>query len=313
MFVIFEVLDAAVSSAFYPTAIILGMEWATTRRRVAVICLIISLYPMGQVVTGLVASYTHDFRLLLRIISLPGFLFISYIWICPESIRWLLVQKKYDEAMSILHKAARINNKKLSQKTLDIVANLCDNRPKAVNSTLPEDASKQELIESPLRVVFKSSVLRNRTFICAFCWVAATFVTYGVSIASISLKGDKYTNFIVVSLGAMPGILLTFIMLSLVSRRWNICVSLFITGFSIIGSKIISDTSPTISLILFFAGKCFIHHSFTSLYVYTSELWPTNVRHSLMGLCSMVGRIGSITAPLTPLLVRIKLIRHSQK
>lgn len=37
--------------------------------------------------------------------------------------------------------------------------------------------------------------------------------------------------------------------------------------------------------------------------MYTSELWPTNIRHSMMGFCSTIGRIGAALAPMAPLLV----------
>lgn len=43
----------------------------------------------------------------------------------------------------------------------------------------------------------------------------------------------------------------------------------------------------------------------TSIYVYTAELYPTKYRHSLFAFSSMMGRIGSILAPLTPALVSI--------
>ncbi|CAF4852392.1 unnamed protein product [Pieris macdunnoughi] len=55
-------------------------------------------------------------------------------------------------------------------------------------------------------------------------------------------------------------------------------------------------------LVVYLAGKFGISLVFTSLYLYTSELYPTEFRHSLLGFSSMVGRIGSICAPLTPLL-----------
>lgn len=58
----------------------------------------------------------------------------------------------------------------------------------------------------------------------------------------------------------------------------------------------------TLGLILFLFGKFGISAVFTSLYIYTSELYPTQFRHTLLGFSSMVGRIGSITAPLTPAL-----------
>lgn len=52
-------------------------------------------------------------------------------------------------------------------------------------------------------------------------------------------------------------------------------------------------------------GKFGITVSYTVLYVLTAELFPTNVRHSLFAMCSMIGRLGSVIAPQTPLLGRL--------
>lgn len=52
-----------------------------------------------------------------------------------------------------------------------------------------------------------------------------------------------------------------------------------------------------------FGAKLCISMVFASVYIYTMELFPTLVRHTLVGLCSTVGRVGCIVAPLTPLLV----------
>lgn len=56
-------------------------------------------------------------------------------------------------------------------------------------------------------------------------------------------------------------------------------------------------------LILYMGGKWCITMSFSTIYIYTAELFPTNLRHSLLGICSMTGRMGSILSPQTPLLV----------
>lgn len=45
--------------------------------------------------------------------------------------------------------------------------------------------------------------------------------------------------------------------------------------------------------------------AFATIYVYTAELFPTTLRHSLLGICSMTGRVGSILSPQTPLLVSV--------
>jgi hypothetical protein len=60
-----------------------------------------------------------------------------------------------------------------------------------------------------------------------------------------------------------------------------------------------------VRLLLFLAGKFAITISYTVMYVYNAELFPTQLRHSLLGACVMFGQIGSILAPQTPLLVRI--------
>lgn len=56
-------------------------------------------------------------------------------------------------------------------------------------------------------------------------------------------------------------------------------------------------------LALFFLGKLAITFAFNSMYVFSAELFPTRVRSSALGACSLLGRLGSILAPQTPLLV----------
>lgn len=60
-----------------------------------------------------------------------------------------------------------------------------------------------------------------------------------------------------------------------------------------------------LTTLLYLAGKVAITQAFSGIYMYTSELFPTHARHSLLGFCSTVGRVGSIVAPQMPLLVRI--------
>jgi hypothetical protein len=57
------------------------------------------------------------------------------------------------------------------------------------------------------------------------------------------------------------------------------------------------------TLALFFIGKLSITFAFNSIYVFTAELFPTATRSSALAACSLVGRLGSVLAPQTPLLV----------
>lgn len=44
-------------------------------------------------------------------------------------------------------------------------------------------------------------------------------------------------------------------------------------------------------------GKFFASASHSIIYLYTSEIFPTSIRNSCVGACSMMARIGSIIAP----------------
>lgn len=56
--------------------------------------------------------------------------------------------------------------------------------------------------------------------------------------------------------------------------------------------------------IFFIIGKMLITISFSCLYIFTIEVFPTNLRHRFFSICSVVGRIGSILTPLTPILAQ---------
>lgn len=296
-FVICEVLDAGISSAIYPAAMIMAMEMATSDRKILISCLISIPYVMGQVTTAFIASYLHNYKWLLRVIAMFGIVTIPYIWVLPESLRWLLVNQKHKEALTLVDNAARSNGINISPKSKNIIEMECANC--RTTSDEPNDvANGASFID-----ILSSCTLFTRLTICIFCWISSAFISYGISIMSVSLQGPSpYFNFMVVSFSGIPAILLTYIMMLYMRRRWAMCVSLLATGFSILASKFFSSYA-TISLMFFFLGKLFINHTFTALYMYTTEMWPTVLRHSVMGTCSMVGRVGSIAAPLAPLLV----------
>lgn len=48
---------------------------------------------------------------------------------------------------------------------------------------------------------------------------------------------------------------------------------------------------------LVLVGKLGSSGAFSTAFVYTAELFPTEIRGSAVGGCSMVGRVGSMAAP----------------
>ncbi|RVE47697.1 hypothetical protein evm_007686 [Chilo suppressalis] len=60
---------------------------------------------------------------------------------------------------------------------------------------------------------------------------------------------------------------------------------------------------PWLSISFYMAGKLMSSFYFNITYMFTSELFPTYTRNSMHALCSSLGRIGSMLAPQTPLLM----------
>lgn len=71
--------------------------------------------------------------------------------------------------------------------------------------------------------------------------------------------------------------------------------------FCIVSEFIVGSMLKTICFVI---GKLLITISFSCLYIFTIEVFPTNLRHKLFSICSVFGRIGSILTPLTPILAQ---------
>ncbi|NWY56317.1 S22AD protein, partial [Chionis minor] len=59
---------------------------------------------------------------------------------------------------------------------------------------------------------------------------------------------------------------------------------------------------PVVTTVLAVIGKFMATASFSTSYVYSAELFPTIIRQTGVGLCSMSARVAGIVAPLISLL-----------
>lgn len=305
LFILCEFLEAALGSGINVSVFILGMELIGPKQRVLGGTLISTCFSIGGVLIGTVAMLTQHYRQMIRILYAPAFLVIFYYWLIPESIRWLMVTGKRQRAVDVLLGAAKLNNVTYSKETMQKLHEQCNTIDLETKTDsdhfhkLDKDAER-----SPILDVLKSKTLLLRILNCSFCWLTNTFVFYGLSLNSVSLAGNKYSNFIVTCLVEIPGYITVYIILNKFGRRWSLCGSLLVGGLACFSTAILPHTAPPmVRLIVFLLGKCAITISFTVLYVYTAEIYPTNIRNRLMSTCSMIGRIGSMLAPQTPLLV----------
>lgn len=266
-------------------------------------------HPVGEIIFGFLASYCHDFRLLLRIFYTPGLFLFVYFWLVPESIRWLLVTGRVDRAIKILKRIARVNKKHLSSKSIDMLTSKYTdvNAVSAAKNSINSGKSthhKHSIFRS-FGTVLKSKTLALRLLICCYQWAACCFCYYGLNLSSTLIPGaDRYVGFLFVVSAEIPGILLQIPLLKRFKRRILLFSTLFIAATCIVATSLVPEQHSAVVLIFFIVGKAAITLAFALVYVVTSEMWPTNLRTSIMNTCSMIGRVGSMISPLTVFLVR---------
>lgn len=295
---VLEFIHASAAAVMYPATFVLSIEWAGIKDRAIVSAVAIMGYPIGVALSGLIAAYTRNFRIILRSTFGSGFIFIGLLLLSSESMRWLFVTGKEKRLRRVLERVEKFNGCKLSQKMDEVVSHRCG----AVKND-KELSNDEKVNDCSLKDVFKSKLLMARLLISAFCWITGTYLTYGVSIVSVSLYGNKYVNFIAVGLGAIPASCILMFVLKYIGRRTCMSVGYLLASVAIVASRFVPEEYSAVGLFLFLVARISSSVAFNTVYVHTTEMWPTPVRHTLMALSSTLGRIGSIMAPLTPLLV----------
>ncbi|XP_059608122.1 solute carrier family 22 member 3-like [Phlebotomus argentipes] len=320
MFLTVELLESGLGSGAYSACFVYGMEAVGASKRLLGGVIMTSTYALGQAFYGLIAMWTKDWRSMIRMsansaISInntilcvlidrwaysPALLLILYFWIMPESLRWLLASGRFHRARRLIKKVAKVNRVTLSeesQKVLDEKVAGSDRLP----TELDAEASPKN--PYPLRTVCHSPILLWRLATCSFVWMTNAFVYYGLVLNSVAIGGDKYVNFILICLIELPAFVICYLIVDRAGRRITLSISLLIAGLSCLAQLFLpTEGVEAVKLVLFLTGKFSITVSFTTLYLFTNELFPTELRHSLMAFCSMMGRLGGIVAPQTPLL-----------
>lgn len=241
-----------------------------------------------------------NYRVFLVTIYTPALLIALYFWLVPESVRWLISQGKYNRAMKILNRTAKQNNRKISEKSLEIVRNTCTNA-KGVENGENECATN-------ITAIFQNRSLIIRLIMCSLCWIAVVFVFYGLSVNATKITDDsnKYLSYMTTMIAEVPAALITYFLLKYIGRRTAMyglsgfpcifipffllhsddfcyirCCTLLIAGAATILSTFIPSHWYWVIRIMFFVGMCATSSAFAVLYVFSAEIWPTGMRNTV--------------------------------
>ena len=238
-------------------------------------------YPVGLCVLGLTAYFFREWKTVLILSTTPYILLVAFYKVVPESLRWLRIQGKMENLFKQLHIIARWN-KKLVPSNLNI-------------------SPVNEIIERKRNVfdIFGTRTLLVRSLVLGYAWFANGMVYYGLYLAANDLSGSIYRDFIVLSLIDFPATFLAIFLLQLIGRKRTVVLSMLAGGTACMAIGFIPYDSKLkiFRIVLGTTGKFFILMSFNSLYTWSAEIYPTEIRSIGIGFVQFICRVGGATAP----------------
>ncbi|GFO07732.1 solute carrier family 22 member 8 [Plakobranchus ocellatus] len=325
-FLLLKFLSGAFNQGFMVTQFIMLMELLPTELRTFMSLLatmlwvfsVLSLVPFAYLFMG------YNWRTLQLAYGLISLSSIALLCM-DESLRWLLVNRKVKRASRLLKKACRHNGK--SYETLlkrvlreDVAATNGENHhPLLQNNYTNKEGvigvgrdvgDETAKINPSFRDVLRSNTMRNISFIVTYSWMVSSLTYYGITLLSTSLAGDPYLNFLIGGLLEIPSTICMFICLSRFGRKTVAIGFTGAAGVSLLAAVLVATLAAktySLSLVqtaLTLFGKFCISASFNTMWLYTPELYPTNLRNVGTGMSSMGARLAASASPFFSILAR---------
>ncbi|XP_028776853.1 organic cation/carnitine transporter 7 [Neltuma alba] len=259
-------------------------------------------------------------RWLLALSSLPSLFLLLFYRMTPESPRYLCLKGRTTDAVNILEKIAKMNGTKLPPGiiTSDNQTDLDSINTEETNLLSPKDGvgPTKEMdnnfggVSSFLTLL--SSKLARSTLLLWVVFFGNAFSYYGLVLLTSEWNngrskctshrlqsennGVSYRDVFVASFAELPGLLLSAAAVDKIGRKISMSAMLFV--YCIFLLPLVFHLPEGLATGLLFGARICITGSFTIVYIYAPEIYPTSVRATGVGIASSVGRIGGMLCPL---------------
>lgn len=289
-FIVIRFIYGIFGSGSYIAGFVLTMELVGPSRRTICGVTFQIMFAFGiMVLAGW--GYLIDNRFYLQVIyGLHAVILLPHWFVMDESPRWLWAQGRARESVAIIEKALKMNG---STETVDtsVLVSQC----KATCAKYSDDQSGGTCD------LFKTPNMLKKTLIICGCWFANSVVYYGLSLNTGKLNGNPYFILFLMGVVETPSYVIIVYYLDRIGHRALISVMMLLGGVSCLVVAALPHGSTSATGIVM-VGKLFISGSYSIIYKYSAELFPTVVRSSGVGLGSMSASVSGALTPLISLL-----------
>uniref|UniRef100_A0A8C3TNV5 Major facilitator superfamily (MFS) profile domain-containing protein n=1 Tax=Catharus ustulatus TaxID=91951 RepID=A0A8C3TNV5_CATUS len=289
-FYVFMAFRFVVGAASEVLFFLLATEWVGVSYRPKAVLIAHTAFALGQMMLSGLSYGIRNWRLLEIAGSAPMFALFFYIWVLPESARWLVTKGRIEEAKKLLQKAAATNKRSLS--------------PELLEQLKPE----KEVKSGSLLDLFRKKDQRKVTIVMSCVWFADSIVYYGLSLSVTDFGLDIYLTQLAFGAVEFPARISCIFLLEWFGRKKVQAGLLLVSGVLCLiitgipeGEPSLCEQSwaePWISLPLFRPFLLPSHTHSHRLSLPTARAAPLSCRQTGVGLCSTMARVAGILAPL---------------
>ncbi|XP_057290325.1 solute carrier family 22 member 15-like [Hydractinia symbiolongicarpus] len=276
-------LIGAVTGTCLNVVYVLLSEYSVPEKRALAGCILQACFPVGNLLLSVVAYYEREWRKLCMYTSFPMIFSFLLTFALLKSPRWLYASGKTSKAENVLRTMAKFNKCEPFEFVLQQSSCLKANNKYSYKDLLFSNCSLTLLVTAQF-----------------YGWFSCGLVYYGVSLESSDLGGDIYTNFMLTTLGDIPGNFITIYTSNRYGRKKTVLSSFLLCSIVLGGIAAVPKAfahGRIVKVVLSMFGKCFINVAFGGFYLWSFEIFPTVVRTQGMTLCQVAARIGSATSP----------------
>ncbi|XP_044536581.1 solute carrier family 22 member 20-like [Gracilinanus agilis] len=298
-FTVFTFFTGAGVMGFLLTSNCLTLEWTPTEKRIFVNACNTYAFTIGQIVLATWAYLVQEWRWLQFSISVAcGIIVLFSLYVdrtanklsnkaLPESACWLIAHNKLHKAVKTLQKVAWINGQKKERRKLT---------PEGIMSYIQEDLTTVKPT-SHLRDLFRTPGICKITLSVLFGWFARGFSFYGMVLDLQKFGFSIHLVQVLFALIDFPARLLTAFSLSYMGRRFTLIFCTVFSGLMILIGIFVPQDLTALRMTLSVLGKGGLAGAISSDFLYTLELYPTEIRQMGMSVGIFASRIGSLMAP----------------
>ncbi|CAF3704534.1 unnamed protein product [Rotaria sp. Silwood1] len=289
IFILARFLLACSTRGISVSGFVLASEIVGPKKRLLTGIVIEYFFAFGQMILLIFAYFIRSWRILTFSIALFTVPYMLFYFILPESPRWLISKGRFDEGEKILRNIAKINNCTFNN---DAYKKLKDEQIKKMS---------EKNNQQGFRSLFQSKIMTVISINLFFQWLVQNLIFYGVSQSTGSWQLNPYLSFGVSAFVELLSYIFVHSILDRIGRK--IPYFGFLILFCIVSLLILpieylmeKDSKDQLLLLNIINGtlKFLSSGSYAIIYIYANELFPTNVRNTGMGICSMVARVGAI-------------------